>query len=313
MSLNPGGGQNYGWNYSRPDKEGYSTQLVGTVLAIQEVQKRSYNPGSTQPGAPEFWPDGNPKMNIRMLMCDEYGEFKTFVFQPASKAAREGRKRSVHMDLFALTGNTDMTKLIGQTIMIQTQEGQYHVGNPRPWYVQLVEAGPFKPNQEMPAEFKLPRVLCDEAAHGGQVQHPQPQYGYQQQQPMQPRQQGYGYQQGRPPMQQPQPAYGYQQPQPQPQPAYGYQPQPAMPPQQPQYRQPQVQPQPLQGYYQQPVQQPVQQPQQAEMDPVILQQMGKEVFGEGTQVTFEQAQQPQGDLVGAGQSYDDDDSDDMPF
>jgi serine/threonine-protein kinase len=207
-----------------------------------------------------------------------------------------------------------MTKLIGQTIMIQTQEGQYHVGNPRPWYVQLVDAGPFKPNQEMPAEFKLPRVLCDEAAHGGQVQQQQPQYGYQQQQPMQPRQ-GYGYQQGRPPMQQPQPAYGYQQPQPQPQPqpAYGYQPQPAMPPQQPQYRQPQPQPQPLQGYYQQPVQQPVQQPQQAEMDPVILQQMGKEVFGEGTQVTFEQAQQPQGDLVGAGQSYGDDDDDDMPF
>ena len=34
MALNPGGASNYSWNYSKPDKPGYSTQLVGTVVAI---------------------------------------------------------------------------------------------------------------------------------------------------------------------------------------------------------------------------------------------------------------------------------------
>ena len=101
MSLNPGG-TNYGWNYSKPDKPGYSTQLIGTVLAIQEVQKMGYTM-TGQPGQPQFWPDGNPMMNIRIVLCTQDGELKTFTFQPAGKAARMGQKKSVHMDLFHLT------------------------------------------------------------------------------------------------------------------------------------------------------------------------------------------------------------------
>ena len=80
MSLNPGGVNSYGWNYSKPDKPGYSTQLVGTVLAIQEVQKMGYTT-TGQPGAPQFWPDGNPMMNIRLALATETGELKTFTFQ----------------------------------------------------------------------------------------------------------------------------------------------------------------------------------------------------------------------------------------
>lgn len=190
MSLNPGGAANYSWNYSKPDKPGYSTQLVGTVLAIQEVQKRNYSP-SGQPGAPAFWPDGNPVMNIRIALATQEGEIKAFTFQPAGKQARMGQKRSVHMDLFHLTGDTDMMNLIGKTICIYTQEGHYGQGNPRPWNVQLVDAGPFKPAMQLPDEFKVPQLLANSAVSGGQVQPPQPQQQYQQpayQQPQQPAQ-----------------------------------------------------------------------------------------------------------------------------
>lgn len=241
MSLDPMGmTQGNYWNYSNPNKEGYSTQLVGTVLAIQEVQAMSYNPGG--PRQPQFWPDGNPKMNIRLALADDKGELKLFTFQPAGKAARQGLKPSIHMSLFALTNNTGMKKLIGQTIMIATREGSYGANNPRPWEVAIVDAGPFSLSiGELPEEYKVPRVLANEGAHGGQTMGMQ-------QQPM---------------MQQPMPAYPQQMQQMQ-QPAY-QQPQPM---QQMQYQKPQI--------YQQPYQQ--QQPQAPQgIDPAVMtamQQMG---------------------------------------
>lgn len=198
MSLNPIAA-NHNWNYSNPNKPDYSTQLVGTVVAIQEVQKMGFTMNG-QPGAPEFWPDGNPKMNIRLALATATGDLKTFVFQPAGKSAREGKKKSVHMDLFHLTGDTDMMNLVGKTICIQTQEGHYGQGNPRPWFVSLVEDGPFKLNTPLPAELKAPQVLANSAANGGQLnnnppmQQPQQQYGYQPQQYQPQQQQQYGYQ-----------------------------------------------------------------------------------------------------------------------
>ena len=251
MSINPGGASNYGWNYSKPDKPGYSTQLVGTVLAIQEVQKMGFTMNG-QPGAPEFWPDGNPKMNIRLALATEQGEIKTFTFQPAGKMARMGQKKSVHMDLFHLTGDTDMMNLVGRTICIQTQEGYYGQGNPRPWFVSLVEAGPFKPSMPIPDEFKVPQVLANSAVSGGQVNAPQRQQQYQQYQPA------------------PQPQYQ--------QPKQQYQPAP-----QPQYQpapQPQYQPQ-----YQQPVYQQA-------MDPAIAQAMAAQTFGGPVTVETIKQEQP---------------------
>ena len=277
MSINPFSANNYGWNYSKPDKDGYSTQLVGTVLAIQEVQKMGFTMNG-QPGAPQFWPDGNPMMNIRLALATQDGSLKTFVFQPAGRDARAGKKRSVHMDLFHLTGDTDMMNLVGKTICIQTQEGHYGQGNPRPWFVSLVEdMGPFSLAMPLPAEFKAPQVLANAAASGGQVSAPQPAY----------QQQAY----------QPQPRMQYQ-PQPMQQ-AYQPQPQYQQPMQQPQY---QPVPQPA---YQQPMQQ--QAPQQPAMDPAIMAAMASQAFG--GPVTVSAVQQPQPDPVGGGEAYDDE----MPF
>lgn len=267
MALNPGGTSNYGWNYSKPDKPGYSTQLVGTVLAIQEVQKMGFTT-SGQPGAPQFWPDGNPMMNIRLALATEQGEIKTFVFQPAGKQARQGLKKSVHMDLFHLTGDTDMMNLIGKTICISTQEGRYGQGNPRPWFVQLIDAGPFKPATPLPPEFKLPQVLANSAVSGGQVNAPQ--------QPQQP-----AYYQQQPAQYQP------QQYQPMPQQPMQYQPPQAI--QQPQQYQPMPQPAP-------------QYPQG--MDPQIAQAMASQAFGGPVAVETVPPEKP-ADPVGSGYVYDD--------
>lgn len=180
MSLNPAG-TNHSWNYSKPDKEGYSDQLVGTVIFLQEIQKRTYNPNSGQPGQPEFWPDGNPKLNIRMGVATPTGELKTIVFQPAGAKQRSGEKPSLHMDLFALTGNTSMENLIGKTIQITTWPANpttgavWGFGNPRLFSVQLVEAGPYQLANPLPSEYEVPVLLANNAASGGQVVQPQPQ------------------------------------------------------------------------------------------------------------------------------------------
>lgn len=233
MSLNPGGNGS-AWNNSKPDKEGYSLELTGTVVSLQEVQARTYNPGSNQPGAPRFWPDGNPVMNIRMGLATMDGELKTVTFAEAGKAQRLGQKPSLHMQLYALT-NGSMMDLIGKTIHLWTwpvnpnTNAQWGTGNPRLFGVEEIPdvkyalAGPLAP------EYTVPKLLCNDGAQGGQPIAPSPQMI---QQPQVPPMQGQFY---APPTMQPQyqqPAPQYQQPMPQPQ----YQPAPVpamqtMPPQ----------------------------------------------------------------------------------
>lgn len=171
MSLNPGN-TNINWNYNKPDKPGYTETIVGTVVAMQEVQNREYNPYGNGPGAPSFWDpptNSRPKMNIRILLVNQMGDLVSFTFQPAGKEARAGKKRSVHMDLYHLTGDTDMQNLIGKTIKISTQQGNWGLGNPRPFDVSLTEDGPFVTNKEIPAEYLNPFLLCDQAVSGGQI------------------------------------------------------------------------------------------------------------------------------------------------
>ena len=189
MSLNPFGNTSYNWNYSKPDREGYSPMLVGTVYNLQEVQKMTYTTNG-QPGQPEFWDapyNKQPKMNIRLILIDPQGQIKTFTFQPAGKMQRAGKKPSVHMDLWNLAGGQghSITELKGKTIGISTEEGHYGQGHPRPWKVGLVEDGPYEPAIPVPAEFDAPTVLANTAVSGGQFvsnqQPPMPQQMPQQQ------------------------------------------------------------------------------------------------------------------------------------
>lgn len=226
------------WNYSNPNKAGFSTELVGTVVAIQEYQQTEYDPNPNAPRRYSFWKDGNPKMGIRMLFAVESGAFMAWAFSPASRAAKEGKRKSVHLDLFALTGNTDMKNLIGQTLRIQTQQPPqgfgYGAGNPRPWTVEIAEGvGPFVAVNVLPDDWKVDRLLPDVSASGGQVVQPQQQAQqvYQQPQVQQPVQQ-------------------YQQPMPQqPQQVYQYQPQPQVQQPMPQYQQQPVQQVPTYNAY----------------------------------------------------------------
>jgi len=249
MSLNPGGMNSFNWNYSNQQKDGFSLELYGTIVSLQEVQAREYNPNSNQPGRPAFWPDGNPKMNIRVGFATPDGTLKSLVFQKAGKKQVAGEKPSVHMQLFNLTSG-NMMDLIGKTVHMWTwpanpNTGQaWGQGNPRLFGVEEVEGGvTYQLSGSLPEEFKVPELYANDAVSGGQPVQPVAMAPQQIQQPQVPPMQGNFYaaptaQPMQQPMMQPvmqQPMQQPMQQQPMPQPMMQQQPQPtmqAMPPQQ---------------------------------------------------------------------------------
>ena len=257
MSLNPAGTTNYSWNYSNQNREGYALELTGTIVSLQEVQAREYNPNSQQPGRPSFWPDGNPKMNIRVGLATPDGQLKSITFMKAGKKQVTGEKPSLHMQLFNLTpGN--MMDLIGMTIHIWTWPAHPNTnqpwgqGNPRLFGVEVIPDVKYELAGALPPEFTVPELYADSAVQGGQPQAPAPA------QMVPPQPQPYYAPQAQPQYQPvPQPA-----PQPMPQPQY----QPA--PQVPQY-------QPVAAPMQQPMPapQPMTAPMPQGMDPAVAQAM----------------------------------------
>lgn len=220
-------------NFTNPAKEGYSTQKIGTVLAIQNVQSRAYNPNG--PGAP-MWAkrkdgsvvigrDGKPMpvLDLRLVLVDANGQLFQWKTPSLTNSSRKyiaeiqagaKKKGHIHWDLQMIAPDHNIDNLIGQTILIATEEGNWGLRNPRPWHVALVDDGPFKYDGEVPEIFKVETLLCDDGVSGGQ---PVVQQQAQPQQPVynQPMQQQYA-QQYQPQMQQPvqQPVYnqpGFQQ------------------------------------------------------------------------------------------------------
>lgn len=231
----------HNWNFSNVSNQDNpkSLELVGTLVGMQKVQSMNW-----QKKKPEFWPDGNPKWDLRLILATAQGNIKTWRFKYAqSKGFWEGRYYSPHVDLAKLAGS--MANLMGKTIHVTTWDANpetgvpWGPGNPRKFAVELVDTEPYHLTEEMPAIYKVPELLADNGANGGQMnnQRPPMQQGYQQpymQQPMQPQYQPQPQQYVQP-MQPQQPMPQQSLPQ-----GYNWQP---VPPQQPQQQA--VQPQPM--------------------------------------------------------------------
>lgn len=188
--FNPGGNTSYAWHYA-PHHQDRTLELYGTVVAMQEKQGRDYNPNKNEPGKPSTWPDGKPKMNIRIAFADPNGELKTIEFGMAGKEARAGKKFSLHMEFFKLSGG-NMANLIGKTLHIWTWDvnpvnnAPWGQGNPRQFGMELVEGVTYELASPLPSEFLVEKLYCDDGAQGGQpiaaapqqIQTPQVQGGY---------------------------------------------------------------------------------------------------------------------------------------
>lgn len=126
-------GSNNSWNYSDPNKPDYKPQIQGTVVQIKEVQSVNF-----MTKKPEFWPDGNPKLNVGIVIQDQDGTEYDWIFSPKSAGADA---------LAAALGPqaTSMLEVAGKVIQVTTWEpqngGKWAAGNPRPWQVQILGQG----------------------------------------------------------------------------------------------------------------------------------------------------------------------------
>lgn len=127
------GGSSNNWNYSDNTKTDYSEMIEGTCIEISNPQARDFNTG-----APAFWPDGNPKRNLQMVLLTKAGQEVSWTFTPKSAAANaclasldpQGTRERVALD-----------EILGKFVRVQTQAGVYNARNPRPWWVTILGDG----------------------------------------------------------------------------------------------------------------------------------------------------------------------------
>lgn len=123
-----------GWNYSDPDRPGFSTTLEGTVVEISNPQALDFNTKE-----PRFWPDGNPVRNLRLTVLTRSGEEKNWVFAPKSdswKACLEALDPDGDR-----TDRISLDELLGKNIQIATKDGAYNAKRHRPWGVKVLGIG----------------------------------------------------------------------------------------------------------------------------------------------------------------------------
>lgn len=178
------------WNYHDPNKQGYMEMIEGTVVEISNPQ--SINFATKQP---ETWPDGNPKLNLRMMIKGRSGAELGWTFSPKGRGAEACLSA---LDPNGTRAQVSIEEMLGKFIRVQTQAGVYNSQNPRPWWVTILgegDAGSVRGMVDLsarqapaPQQVPAPQSQPVQQAPVPQVQYAQQQaaqaLGYQQQQPM---------------------------------------------------------------------------------------------------------------------------------
>lgn len=143
-SMLSGGGMSDGkfWNFSRPDQEGFTPVLDGTLTKVSFSQARNYDANQRKFTTPAFWDDGNPKLMIRLHVTDLNGAVWLHEIQPKSHCLNE--------DWLPKSPNGSIDGFLGQHIRVEaeqeirTQDGrviQFGSGNRRHFTVTIVGPG----------------------------------------------------------------------------------------------------------------------------------------------------------------------------
>lgn len=144
-----------GWNYSRPDAEGYLEAIEGTVVEFSKPQHTNY---STK--EPEFWPSGDPKLDWCLTLRGRTGKELNWRFSPGS-ATRPKIPRVALTEAIESFGGTCVEDILGKFIRVATEEGTYNMQHPRPWTVTVLGDGQQQyvrgsvPPATVPNQFEL--------------------------------------------------------------------------------------------------------------------------------------------------------------
>ena len=74
-----GGSSRKFWNFTKQEKEDFASSITGDVVEIAAVPRRIFNSSEI-----DRWPDGNPKMDMRITLAQANGEEVCFSFKFSS-------------------------------------------------------------------------------------------------------------------------------------------------------------------------------------------------------------------------------------
>lgn len=135
LSLEEGSTKNY-WNYSKPEEDGYSLQLSGTVVGIEINVRRAY-----QTNEPMFFKNGNPMLSLELLILDANGAEWAWSYP---KKPKSYAYQAVINALKGI-GAKSQRDLLGKMVTVQTQcpppGFAYGATSPRPWSFQIIGEG----------------------------------------------------------------------------------------------------------------------------------------------------------------------------
>lgn len=168
--LNINGSGN-GWNYSRPNEDGYSTCLSGQLVKIDTPIAHEFSQNGQ--GAPRFWDTARtqPVRNVKFFIADANNNVFEWVFAKIAKRPNSAWNKVIEAMAAVAPNCTNIGEMLGRQITVTTQEPPqgygYSAQNPRPWAVQF---GP-----EMPRQDCFEYAVTDTAAdYVQQAQAPAP-------------------------------------------------------------------------------------------------------------------------------------------
>ena len=165
MLAGGSGAEGQFWNYSNPQKDGFSPVIQGTVTKISFAQEHVYG----QPGVLRYWDDGNPMLLYRLHIKDATGATWLFDVRPKSGMMME--------DLIPNCPGNTLMGLLGMEVNIEAEQPPvvngktiaFSAQNRRHYKLQVLGQGRF-PSEGVDQTMPKPR---QQAAPQPQAPSPQ--------------------------------------------------------------------------------------------------------------------------------------------
>lgn len=130
-------GNGNGWNYSRPEEDGYTPSITGDVVKLRTSPATKFNSQEI-----DRWDDGTPKMNfVIVIRTADMGDVD-WTFSPGG-VKKPSRAMAACREALNQKGiqSVSLEDLAGMNITVQTKEPPqgftYGAGSPRPWKVTI--------------------------------------------------------------------------------------------------------------------------------------------------------------------------------
>ena len=163
------------WNFTKPEKEGYTLTIEGTVVEIIREIKRDFMTKELL-----YWKDsGRPQLQWKFLLLQPDGEEVIWKFD--DKLSGAGVKACINALSNGQGGKVVFDRFLGKYIRVSTGNGKYGLGNARPFGVEILrdgDAGAVRGCHDYSRETQQPQAQPQPQPQPAYQPQPQPQQPY---------------------------------------------------------------------------------------------------------------------------------------